>query len=138
MYSRIKEFIVPLLHKPVVRVLTPAIAGFLAYSAWGCIANSSYPVEVWLKAGVIQGTISFFTNLLLASFMEALFRAFQNKWLTVGITIPSIMSSSFTIHTLAGTPEVLLTILPAVTIGSVYVYGYVSTLVYINRDVVVD
>ncbi|MEO0444119.1 MAG: hypothetical protein AAFZ92_10340 [Pseudomonadota bacterium] len=89
------------------------------------------------KAACTQGLYSFTITLVLALVVEFLFKAFAslplgNIW--VGLVACSILySSSWGLNALAGTPNILLTILPGAAASTVYTVMYIITLNKLNH-----
>jgi len=117
---------------PTARSLLSATAGFIGYGAWAAIANYSHGVEAALMAACVQGTFSFVITLILTGLMEGLYRhcktAKYGGQITVVITCSILYISSYGINFIAGTPNIIYTILPGAIFSTVYVVGYVATL----------
>jgi len=115
------------------RTLIPAVAGFLGYGSWGYFCNMGYGWEMGVQSGLVQGSLSFIITLVFNGVMESIYKASASKaWSTV-ITIMGLVLVSFTINTLAGTPEVIATIAPGSIIGSFYVHSYISNLAAVAK-----
>lgn len=118
----------------LARILIPAIAGFIGYGSWGYfINNMGHGWEMGLRAGLVQGSLSFTITLVFNGVMEAVYKALKHKGWSIVVTITALISTSFIINTIAGTPEVIATIAPGSVIGSFYVYTYISNLAAVAR-----
>lgn len=117
-----------LINSSKCRVLISALAGFFGYGSWGFWVNMSHGWQVGLKSGLTQGSYSFTVTLFYSSLIEWLYAKTRKKALTIVTCSLSVIATSYGVHTLVGTPEILPTIAPGAVIGSIYVYGYVSAL----------
>ncbi len=119
------------------RSLMAATAGFTFYGGWAFLINHDHGLMVALKAGATQGSYSFILTLCLSFFMEWLFQiSNQPKWqfsLTLFTTCGLIYTTSWGVNALAGTPEILLTILPGAIISSLYTLSYTLALFKLQR-----
>ncbi len=104
---------------------------FLAMGGWAFFANRGHPMPRPLLAGVVQGLLSACITLFLKRVLE---------WLSLrlpglaGLFLPpaiaflvSVVLLS-TIHRLAGTPEILATIVVPLTVATSYAAIYTYTL----------
>jgi len=110
------------------RIFLSALAGFVAYGSWGYLVNMSHGWHQGLESGLTQGSYSFTVTLFYSGLIEWLYAKTRKKVLTIVTCSLSVISTSYAVHTLVGTPEILPTIAPGAVIGSVYVYGYVLGL----------
>lgn len=115
-------------HSRAVRTLVPPVAGFLGYGSWGVLCNLAHGWEMGLRAGLVQGSLSFTITLVFNEGMEFIYKRLKNKLASILITCTGFISVSYMVNTLAGTPEVLATIAPGAVIGSVYVISYINGL----------
>lgn len=127
-----KQTLLRLLRSPRLRACGAGVAGFVAYGAWGWWVNLGYGQFVAAKAGLVQGSYSFLLTFFSTLLMEWLYARMRSRRLPV-VTTTAVISSllfvvAFTIQYAAGTPEVLLTILPGYAIGTVYTGFYVAGL----------
>ena len=123
--------IIRLLRSPRWRVLFAAVGSAVTWFAWAYWANRAHGNQAWLS-GVSQGGISFCTTLVGSLLLEWLFLRTGQGWLgmATAVTVVSSLSLSFmvTVHTLAGTPNLVLTILPVFTVVLLYCSSYVFGL----------
>jgi len=115
-----------------VRILIPPITGFLFYGAWALLINSEHGWMPACKAALTQGSYSFIVTLILALLIEWLFVRLngvkgRSLWvLLFAVLILAITSS--TLNFVAGTPNILWTILPGLLVSSVYSVLYIAAL----------
>lgn len=126
------------LHNKTLRMWVPPISGFLFYGTWAMLINSPWlmsngSLESAAKAALTQGSYSFVITLALALMVEWLFvrlHAIPGRavWVFfIAVALLAVTSSGLNI--LAGTPNVLLTILPGLLVSAVYTGIYILALV---------
>ena len=127
-----------ILSNPLIRVLVPPFLGFLGYGAWAYWVNSEFGSMMAMKAAFTQGTYSFVITLVLAVTIEWLYRCLQalpkGHWLVAFFACLVLYSTSWGVNALAGTPNILLTILPGAAMSTIYTFVYVMTLVKLQPD----
>ena len=120
------------IQKAKLRLLVPPFAGFCFYGAWAFYVNMDHGYFMGIKAAITQGGYSFAVTLLLSVLVERLFVRFQSVSLGdywVGfIAIALLALVSWAVNALAGTPEILWTILPGLTVSAIYTSVYIITL----------
>lgn len=108
--------------------------GFLSMGAWAVFANRNHPLDQALVAGLVQGIISGTLTLVLKKALERMnlmfFRAPRSdegigRRLAALIVPPVVTATSIlailtTAHTLAGTPEIAVTIAVPLTVSTTY------------------
>lgn len=118
------------------RSLISAFAGFFFYGGWAVFVNWSYGMAAWVKAGIVQGSYSFILTLCMTLLLEGVFRLNNrlfNKehvinWVTIIICCGAIFSVSWGVNAVAGTPEILRTVILGYIIGGIYSITYVYGL----------
>jgi len=117
------------------RSLVSAAVGFLFYGSWAFWVNHQHGIGMGIRAGCVQGSYSFLLTLIMTGLIETLFsicgRLFSNRnlviWATISCSCFLIFSTSWSINVLAGTPEVLRTVILGYIVGGIfcttYVYG---------------
>jgi hypothetical protein len=124
-------------YSKVLRGLLAATAGFIAYGGWAYYINASHGDSAALKALFTQGIYSFTLTLITAFIMEWLFQLSSKPatrfCLTFFITSLILYSTSWGINVWAGTPEILLTILPGAILGTFYTLSYTLTLFKLTK-----
>ena len=128
----LKSLLHSLKYSKLLRGLLAAAAGFTVYGGWAYYINHSHGSSAALKALFTQGSYSFTLTLIMAFIMEWLFQLSSKPvtrfCLTFFITSLFLYSTSWGINFWAGTPEILLTILPGAIIGTLYTLSYTLTL----------
>ena len=118
------------MNSAILRSLFSAAAGFVAYGSWAYWVNADHGSAVGLRAGLVQGSWSFSLTLVMTLAMEWLLTSLETTGiaalLTFLITILVLFAGSFGVNWLAGTPEILITILPGFAVGAVYSAGYIG------------
>lgn len=127
------DWLLKLCESRPVRALLPAIAGFLGYGSWGYFCNMMYGWQMGLQSGLVQGSLSFTITLVFNGVMETIYRLVKRKALSIAISIISLVTVSYGVNNLTGTPEVIATIAPGVVIGAIYVFSYISTLAKLDQ-----
>lgn len=110
-----------------------AVLGFLFYGAWAIWANSDHGLPIALRAGAIQGSMSFVVTLSGTTLMKRLFLGQAALWLrfiraSVGALL-LIYSVIIGTHLLNGTPQILLTLAPGLPITIFFCFSYCYGLV---------
>ncbi|MFK7732814.1 MAG: hypothetical protein AB8B48_14435 [Pseudomonadales bacterium] len=130
-----------ILSSPGLRALGSAVAGFIGYGAWAWLANMNHGGEMALRAALTQGTYSFVITLILTGLMEWLFSrliGWPKRRRFLGSTIPVCLLlylSSYSVNYLAGTPNILLTILPGAILSTLYAFSYIGALAKIEKKI---
>lgn len=122
------------------RSLISATAGFLFYGSWAFWVNHDHGVGMGLRAACVQGSYSFMLTLIMTGLIEGLFtlnnRFFANQkliiWSTIICSCALIFTTSWSINVLAGTPEVLRTVILGYVVGGIYSTTYVYGLARIR------
>ena len=100
---------------------------FLAMGGWAVLANSGHSLPEALTAGLVQGTISAIITLFLKRMIEALARRLPGL---AGLILPPVLAVLTSlvlltaIHRLAGTPELLRTIIVPLSVTAIYSASY--------------
>lgn len=112
-----------------------AVAGvlaFLAYGGWAFWVNMHHSVEMGVRAGLLQGTYSLLLTFSSTLLMERLYARLQHLaaavWLSMLAMAVVLWTVPWIIHLLAGTPSILMTVLPGFFIGCVYSLIYLLSL----------
>ncbi|MEL6448841.1 MAG: hypothetical protein AAFQ62_12900 [Pseudomonadota bacterium] len=122
---------------PVLRAALAALVAFTFYAAWGAWANREYGTGSMVLAGLTQGAYSAVVTLAMTSVIEWLFagdgtiRRRQTR--CVGVTVAALVVSSVLVHLIAGTAEVILTVLPSWVFGTAYTIAYAQGLARAER-----
>lgn len=106
-------------HKPF-KVLS-AVMAFLLWGGWAFYVNSKESFAAGLLAGFTQGIASFMITLFMVHAVTCLFLRIAGQ--TSRLVLPAVVTVAFTgsclagLHYLAGTPSILPTIAPALTVA---------------------
>lgn len=122
--------------RPWLRALALALAAALFYGTWAYLANRGSGPGVGLRAASVQAIYSATSTLALVVLIERLFvlgraggrdlrRAF---WIAGPGAAAAMIVILFAAHALAGTPRVLVTILPSMIVGSTFCITYAGGL----------
>ncbi len=122
---------------PVIRSLLAATVAFTFYGAWAWWANRMHDPPARQLAALTQGAYSAAVTLALTSLVELLYRGRLSRRLRLARCIAGsvflLVVSSIGIHLLAGTAELLLTVLPSWIFGSTYAVVYAFALTRLER-----
>lgn len=100
---------------------------FVAMGSWAAFANLAHPMPRPLIAGLVQGTLSALITLFLKRMIEALSARLPGSagyWVPPVVAIAASLSLLSSIHWLAGTPEILRTIIVPLSVTAVYATTY--------------
>lgn len=109
-------------------VFLNATAALLGYGAWAIYANFEHGREAWLMAGIVQGVYAFISTLSITAVAKWIYMksGYGKLGIAAGFTASFIVMLAIPIgvHTVAGTPDILETILPGLIWGTVYLFGF--------------
>lgn len=119
-----------------VRVLLAAVASAVTWFAWAFFANRHDLHHAWLS-GLSQGAVSFITTSIGSGLLEVLYRRMGNAVVgrVFAVVLVSGCSLAFMLvaHTLAHTPNPVLTIAPVFTVVVLYCSSYIVALHRLQR-----
>jgi hypothetical protein len=114
------------------RALIVGCGAFLLFGGWALIANRAHPATDMARAALAQGSLSFVSttfSVLLLEYLYGLGRTPRRKLLLAGIGTPAIILVTMTVvHALAGTPSILVTLLPSGISGTIFAVTYTLNL----------
>lgn len=126
---------------PQIRVLVSAVLSALIWFCWAYWANSEDPHHA-LLSGLSQGGVSFTTTFIGTFLLELLYQRMGGSQLGRVITAGTVCALSLTfmitVHTLAGTPNPVMTILPVFSVVVIYCGSYVYGLHKIRNQIESD
>jgi hypothetical protein len=131
----------PLRSRSTARALASAVVAAILYGSWAGFSNWEHGTRVALEAGLVQGAMSFLSTLTLVLVLEALFRlgvrlggrAFHG-FLLAAVGTTSLMSAVMTtVHWVAGTPNLVITVAPSLVVGAVFFIAYAWRLLVAAR-----
>lgn len=114
-----------------------AVAALIGYGGWAVYSNimdgsKSSMIIAW-RAGCIQGVYSAILTLVNMLMLEFSYRRFFSGYTPLLARVYAVASVMFAqyllivpIHIVNGTPNIFLTLLPGIVIGSLFSYAYVS------------
>lgn len=109
-----------------------AVGAGCMYGAWALWANLGHGSALGWRAAGTQFFVSFVVTLVITTLMEwvhaRLSSSARRVWGAVGAAVG--VSGSFTValHLASGTPEILNTVAPVLTLGSLYCVAYAANL----------
>lgn len=113
------------------RVLLAALASAVTWFAWAFFANRHELHHAW-TSGLSQGAVSFLTTSIGSGLLEILHRRLgrSRAGRVLAVVLVSSLSLGFMLvaHTLAHTPNLLLTIAPVFTVVVIYCSSYIVAL----------
>ncbi len=123
-------------NQPIVRSVFSATAGLLGYGGWAYWVNRQEGMELAVNAALTQGGYSFVITLVLSGFMEWFYRylgvkqvrPYCKSLMVIVVTCCLLYSISWGVNHWAGTPMILLTILPGAIASTIYTVVYVAAI----------
>ena len=104
--------------------LISALAAFVLWGGWAYYINGGSTNPASLKAAGVQGSASFIITLLMIRAVTSLHGRLPSGtlqvWLPSVITLSGTGSLLIVAHWLAGTPQILPTIAPALLVGGLF------------------
>lgn len=111
-----------------------ALAAAIGYGGWAVYANFEHGAHAWIMAGVIQASYAFLSTLMITHVARYAFLKFNCAYrgIAAGFIISFIVMLAIpvTVHEIAGTPNILETILPGLIWGSIYLISFLVSLDY--------
>ena len=113
-----------------------SVGAALLYGAWALAINWSHGAGTAWRAAATQAAFSFAATLIMSSIMEAVFvrRPPGPGRVVLTAAVPTSLGIGVLVgaHALAGTPELLLTVLPSAVVGLVFSTAYSLNLARID------
>jgi Kef-type K+ transport system membrane component KefB len=114
------------------RALIVGCGAFLLFGGWALIANRAHPVSDMARAAAAQGSLSFVSttfSVLLLEYLYRLGRTPGQKLVLAAAGTPVIVLAIMTgVHALAGTPNIVITLLPSWISGTIFCVVYTLNL----------
>jgi len=106
---------------------------FILMGGWAFFANRVHGVDASIMAALLQGTLSGIITLGMKKALERIYQAFKNNdkaaFFLTPLIVCSISASTLLLcHFIAGTPELILTIITPSSVALFYAYIYTYTL----------
>lgn len=109
-----------------------AFFAFLLWGGWAFFINDDENSHTGVISAITQGSFSFIITLFMTHFITFQFNKFSNG--IVRIVLPPVITVSITgtmlilIHIMAGTPSILYTVSPALTVALLFSFFNVYKL----------
>lgn len=117
---------------PLLKSLASATAGALIYGSWAYYVNSDAGAEMAARTAAVQGSFSFVLTLSMTLMLEYLYRLLGPGQgaavITTALVSAFMFATAYTLQWVAGSKEILMTILPGYVIGTVYAGTYAWSL----------
>lgn len=114
------------------RMLTSACVSAVVYGGWAHWTNRLHGFGVALRVTAVQALWSAVITVALTVLIERVAVVCASTGRDIRLSaLPALVLvwiGPFTVHTLAGTPEIIDTIAPGVTIGTIFVFSYAANL----------
>lgn len=110
-----------------------AIGAAMFWGTWGFFMNVEHGTDIAIKVCIAQGSLNFITNLVGTYILEFFYFKFSDTPIIQGIiaffgTYAITLSVIISVHLWVGTPELLRTIGPSVSISMVLTIIYLAGL----------
>lgn len=119
------------------RALIVGGAAFLLFGGWALFANRAHPASAMVRAALAQGVFSFLSStfsVLLLEFLYRLGKTPARRIALAAIGTPSLVLLAMTCgHLVAGTPNVVATLLPSWISGAIFSVVYTLNLRRLER-----
>ena len=108
------------------------MAAFLLFGGWALVANRQHSTSEMVRAALAQGCFSFISStssVLLLEYLYGLGRTPNQKLALGAVGTPCIILLAMTGgHVIAGTPNVVMTLLPSWISGAIFCVTYTLNL----------
>ncbi|HVL01219.1 MAG TPA: hypothetical protein VM553_15480 [Dongiaceae bacterium] len=135
--DRFQSLLALLRQSPQARVFVAALMSAGTWFAWAFWANRHDLHHAWIS-GLSQGGVSFITTSVGSSLLEFFYRrigaTLAGRILSVALVSGFSLAFMVTVHTLAHTPNLLITILPVFAVVLLYCSSYVIGLQKIKNQ----
>ncbi|MDA7506461.1 hypothetical protein N9932_00760 [bacterium] len=115
------------------------LLAMVAFILWGLWVNWDYGLGSRIQVAVTQGVVSLVSTIFSAELIVWLEKRFQNlKWPIMATGTVSWLvfySLIWAAHSLAGTPELLATMLPGMITGVFFCFGYAYRVAHFRGKV---
>lgn len=113
-------------------IFLSAILAAIIYGGWAAYANYSHGFNASVMASAVQAIYAFTSTFIVGRIAEKVYVRFGCgfKGITVGFIIAFLVMLiiPIAVHLLAGTPEIIMTILPGLIWGALYIIGFLSLI----------
>lgn len=107
------------------------VGGFLLMGGWAMLANRGHAMPAPILAGVVQGLLTATITLFLKRVIEGIFERTRGALRLILPPLSALLISAVLLigmHTVAGTPELLMTIAVPLTVSTLYAFLYTGLL----------
>lgn len=116
-----------------------AVGAAWFWGSWGFWMNISHGWRIALMVGLTQGTLNFVTNLIGTHILEFFFFRFSTQpWVQAPLaffgTYSITLSVIFAAHLAVGTPELVLTLAPSISVSMVLTMIYIGGLIKLKIE----
>ena len=105
------------------RLLSASLA-FVLWAAWAFYVNGGFDLAIRVISAVTQGVASFFITLIMVQMVTRVFQYLPNNrsrlFVPALITVLCTGSVLYVVHTLVGTPKIIHTISPALSVAFLF------------------
>ena len=119
------------------RALLVGLGAFVLFGGWAAFANREHGIAHVVRAGLAQGSFSFISStcsVLLLEYLYGLGRTPARQVVLGAAVTPAIILGAMTVgHLIAGTPNVVATLLPSWVSGLAFCIVYSLTLRRVRR-----
>ena len=114
-----------------VRTLGWSVAGGAVWGTWAYIANFNSP-ELRLSSAYSQATSSFLFTLIGIVLLEAFYKLLSKLPFRATLSVAAVSLASLatmvSIHMFNGTPNIVITVLPVISVSILFCSFYVSSI----------
>lgn len=114
--------------KANIVILFNAFAAMIVYGGWAVYANFEHGQHAYVMAGLVQGMYAFISTLTMTSAARWMYEKFGrgHQGILSGFSFGFMVMLAIPVivHNIAGTPDILETILPGLIWGTGYLLTY--------------
>lgn len=109
-------------------ILLNAFAALIIYGSWAVYANFEHGQHAYIMAGIVQGSYAFISTLTMTSAARWMYKkcGCGRNGIISGFSFGFLvmLAIPITVHYMAGTPDILETMLPGLIWGTAYLLSY--------------
>ena len=114
--------------KQYVIAFLSGLAALLVYGSWAAYANFEHGRSAWVMAATVQGVYAFVSTLTVTVCAQWIYikvgRGIKGILVGFGSSFIVMLAIPIAVHSWAGTPDIVQTILPGIVWGSLYLISY--------------
>jgi hypothetical protein len=114
---------------PRAAQIVAPLAAAAFYGGWAMYSNWQFDINTVITAGIVQGGFAFISTLVLTSLVIYLLS--RNGATPIKVFIQSslaLTSIPLLLHLSAGTPNILMAMLPGLIVGHIYLWGLIKKI----------